>query len=149
MFAIVIALLGLTGCGRADIPNVARGVWLADAVASLNARCLDGTPAHYYVRRATSSVNATKWYIHQQGGGSKPELSVCLFLSLDVLLTLLVVKGGAQATQAASADPSRGWDLLWRSTTIIHRWILIILVREAKVKPSTLMLTLFFLRGMQ
>ena len=33
------------------------------------AKCLDGTPALYYLRAATSAVNATKWSIHIQGGG--------------------------------------------------------------------------------
>ena len=33
------------------------------------AKCLDGTPAYYYIRNATSSANASKWVIHIQGGG--------------------------------------------------------------------------------
>jgi hypothetical protein len=35
-----------------------------------NAKCLDGSPGYYYLRKAqTGSPNATKWVFHLQGGG--------------------------------------------------------------------------------
>jgi hypothetical protein len=39
------------------------------------AKCLDGSPAYYYLRNATSAAGADKWVIHIQGGGwcSTPE----------------------------------------------------------------------------
>ena len=43
-------------------------VLLKEYVASTGARCLDGTPGAYYIRKGVGS-GANKWYIHHQGGG--------------------------------------------------------------------------------
>ena len=50
-------------------------VLLGDAVNATGARCLDGTPAAYYLHKGTAS---TKWYIHHQGGGWCESWDDCL-----------------------------------------------------------------------
>ena len=50
-------------------------VLLGDAVNATGARCLDGTPAAYYIHKGTAS---TKWYIHHQGGGWCESWDDCL-----------------------------------------------------------------------
>mmetsp|Transcript_6146 Transcript_6146/g.15723 ORF Transcript_6146/g.15723 Transcript_6146/m.15723 type:complete len:387 (+) Transcript_6146:63-1223(+) len=52
--------------GPPSVPNIATAHWL-DSYPM--AKCLDGTPAIYYLRKATAAVNKTKWVIHIQGGG--------------------------------------------------------------------------------
>jgi O-palmitoleoyl-L-serine hydrolase len=44
-------------------------VWLSDAASTHGARCLDGTPAAYYVRPASAVENVTKFVVYLQGGG--------------------------------------------------------------------------------
>eukprot|EP00658_Telonema_sp_P-2_P002951 TRINITY_DN11087_c0_g1_i3.p1 TRINITY_DN11087_c0_g1~~TRINITY_DN11087_c0_g1_i3.p1 ORF type:complete len:309 (+),score=90.43 TRINITY_DN11087_c0_g1_i3:62-988(+) len=34
-----------------------------------DAKCLDGSPAAYYIRRSTAEPNASKWMLYFQGGG--------------------------------------------------------------------------------
>jgi hypothetical protein len=41
------------------------------------AKCLDGTPAQYYLRSAANKPNSTKWVIHIQGGGWCSSQSSC------------------------------------------------------------------------
>ena len=50
-------------------------VLLGDAVNATGARCLDSTPAAYYIHKGTAS---TKWYIHHQGGGWCESWDDCL-----------------------------------------------------------------------
>lgn len=56
------------------IPNIGTAVWL-DAYPE--AKCLDGSPALYYIRKATSTVNNTKWVMHIQGGGWCDDMKSC------------------------------------------------------------------------
>jgi len=44
-------------------------ITLPDAVKSMGAMCLDGSPAAYYFRAATATENSTKWLLFLQGGG--------------------------------------------------------------------------------
>ena len=53
---------------EAYIPNYFKPV-LVDNNKFPEAVCLDGTPAAYYIRKATSEVNKTKWVLHLEGGG--------------------------------------------------------------------------------
>ena len=57
----------------AAVAGRARGamelVTMPGAVARWGARCLDGSPAAYYYRAATSAANATKWVLFFEGGG--------------------------------------------------------------------------------
>ena len=52
-------------------------VKLEDAATATGARCLDGSPAAYYIRKGTGS-GANKWYIHHEGGGWCESLDDCL-----------------------------------------------------------------------
>ena len=58
-------------------PNLAKSVLLADAVDSLGARCLDGSPQRIWIQEATSAVNASKWYVHLMGGGWCTSMASC------------------------------------------------------------------------
>ena len=51
------------------VPNVAQGKWLDKAVNATGARCIDGSPPFYALRRASAEINRTKWYFHIEGGG--------------------------------------------------------------------------------
>jgi hypothetical protein len=64
-------------------PNLARSVLLSDAVASLGARCLDGSPQRFWVQNASSAVNRTKWYFHFMGGGDCDSLTSCAARAYD------------------------------------------------------------------
>lgn len=48
-------------------PTFARGYFLIDAAKHAGARCLDGTPPHYYHREGTGN-GSKKWFLWQQGG---------------------------------------------------------------------------------
>ena len=65
----------------ASAPSYTNGtgglVKLTDAVAATGARCLDGSPGAYYIRKGVGS-GANKWYIHHQGGGWCESLDDCL-----------------------------------------------------------------------
>jgi hypothetical protein len=52
-------------------------VLLTDAVDSLGARCLDGSPQRIWIQEATSAVNASKWYVHLMGGGWCTSMASC------------------------------------------------------------------------
>ena len=57
-------------------PDVATAVYLTDYP---HAKCLDGSPGYYYIRRAAAgSVNATKWVFHMQGGGWCTNAASCV-----------------------------------------------------------------------
>lgn len=69
------AMAGTAGAAG-DKPNIADGVWVTD---DPEAKCLDGSPPIYYIRRAAKgSPNATKWSFHIQGGGWCMSLDSCL-----------------------------------------------------------------------
>ena len=55
----------LASCSMASM-NI---VTLPDAVVKMGAMCMDGSPAAYYFRAASSPENATKWVLFFQGGG--------------------------------------------------------------------------------
>ena len=57
-----------TGHANADGNSTANLVLLSEYVGSTGARCLDGSPGAYYVRKGVGD-GANKWYIHHQGGG--------------------------------------------------------------------------------
>jgi len=59
-------------------------VKLTDAVKLTGARCLDGSPGAYYIRKGTGS-GVNKWYIHHQGGGWCESLDDCLGRSKSAL----------------------------------------------------------------
>ena len=59
-------------------------VILTDAVGQTGARCLDGTPPIYYIRKG-SGDGANKWYIHHQGGGWCESWDDCLGRSMGSL----------------------------------------------------------------
>ena len=59
-------------------------VKLEAAVAAPGARCLDGSPGAYYIRKGVGS-GANKWYIHHQGGGWCESLDDCLGRSKGAL----------------------------------------------------------------
>eukprot|EP00755_Sulcionema_specki_P020646 Sspe_Gene.72466::Locus_43272_Transcript_3_3_Confidence_0.714_Length_530::g.72466::m.72466/K19882/NOTUM; O-palmitoleoyl-L-serine hydrolase len=74
---VALAVLGVLG-GAASLPNPAKGVWLHKAAAEQGALCLDGSPPLYYIRHAgAGSANATKWYLHFQGGGWCTSIEEC------------------------------------------------------------------------
>ena len=58
-------------------PNLAKSVLLTDAVESLGARCLDGSPQRLWLQEASSATNTTKWYIHLMGGGWCTSMDDC------------------------------------------------------------------------
>ena len=62
----------------ADVAN-STGVLvkLEAAMETVGARCLDGTPGAYYIRKG-AGTGANKWYIHHQGGGWCESLDDCL-----------------------------------------------------------------------
>ena len=44
--------------------NLAQSVLLTDAVKTVGAMCLDGTPQRYWIQPASAAANATKWTVH-------------------------------------------------------------------------------------
>jgi len=70
----IFLMIILLGChsddndlfSQAPTLNIGIAQWMHDYP---DAKCLDGTPALYYIRPATSRINATKWVFHFQGGG--------------------------------------------------------------------------------
>ena len=71
-FQMVVAAQGATP----PPPDVATAVYLTDYP---DAKCLDGSPGYYYLRRAaTGSVNSTKWVIHMEGGGWCHDPATCV-----------------------------------------------------------------------
>ena len=53
-------------------------------VAEFNARCLDGSPPGYYIRRS-ASASSTQWKLHIQGGGWCTSAADCLSRSQGIL----------------------------------------------------------------
>jgi len=60
-----VILIGLSVCcmGVMDL------ITLPDAVTSMGAMCLDGSPAAYYFKPASKKADETKWILFFQGGG--------------------------------------------------------------------------------
>jgi len=52
-------------------------VLLTEYVATTGARCIDGSPAAYYIRHGVGE-GVNKWYIHHQGGGWCESMDDCL-----------------------------------------------------------------------
>lgn len=69
-----LVLLGLAGAQQgaavAPGPNLANAVYLTKAAKENGAVCLDGTTPRYWIQQSSSSVNASKWYFHFEGGVS-------------------------------------------------------------------------------
>jgi hypothetical protein len=65
----------LLGASAAEPLNIAVATYLSEYP---DAKCLDGTPAYYYLREAISTANASKFVIHIQGGGWCDTLDNCL-----------------------------------------------------------------------
>lgn len=81
--AILLTFLqAASGSASSDKPNIASAYWL-DSYPE--AKCLDGSPALYYMRNATSSSNRTKWVMHIQGGGWCSSPADCLLRSTSRL----------------------------------------------------------------
>ena len=66
--AIVFAAASLPELARAD--DLSLVLYNESYAISKGARCLDGSPAGYYVKRAPAeSPNADKWIVFLEGGG--------------------------------------------------------------------------------
>ena len=67
-----LLLLSTTLTARSQVPllypSLAQSVLLTDAVAK-GAACLDGSPQRYWIQKAQSTANASKWSVHMMGGG--------------------------------------------------------------------------------
>ena len=81
LVALAAALMDGSEHFYATAPSYDNGtgfiVKLVDAVAATGARCLDGSPGAYYIRKGAGS-GANKWFIHHQGGGWCESYDDCL-----------------------------------------------------------------------
>lgn len=75
--------------------------------ASPQARCLDGTPPGYYIRRG---AEPTKLIVHLQGG------AWCVSMSLTLTLTLLFLSRSDSVSVSAPLRCTDPDDCAWRST---------------------------------
>jgi len=73
LFAILLGCLSFFP-SQSFGANIGTAVWMNDYP---EAKCLDGTPALYYIRHSTSRANSTKWVFHFQGGGWCDDMSAC------------------------------------------------------------------------
>ncbi len=78
---LVTALLSALPLAEAAL-NIAKAEWLT---GYKEAKCLDGSPALYYIREATSETNRSKWVFHIQGGGWCSDMNSCYSRSLSRL----------------------------------------------------------------
>jgi hypothetical protein len=87
MLVIVTAILLFAAATNAA--HISSDTWTLVRVADSSARCLDGSPAAFYIRTG-SKANAGKWIVHLEGGGwatdlgghferSQVQPTVCLF----------------------------------------------------------------------
>lgn len=108
LFFILIALF-------VSVRGVMELVTLPEAAQKDGAVCLDGSPAAYYFRAATTSADADKWVLFFQGGGwcYKPEdcaarAATALGSSARMPATLAI--GGPLAEDAAENPDFASWN---------------------------------------
>merc|ERR1712216_581386 len=90
------------------------------------AKSLDGTPGFYYIRKATSSVNSTKWSIHIQGGGWCSSLAQCK---------------GRSETNLGSSNHSKPHEQDSQDLNKVHgcqnnRWCGALMVNDPSINPE-------------
>ena len=97
-----------------------RRVFLDDEFSiSVNARCLDGTRPAYYIRKSTSSAEASKFVVYFQGGGWCYTLQDCKRRATGPLGSsssyprTLASKGGIVDPNPARNPNFHGWNLVW------------------------------------
>ena len=100
-------------------------VLLDDAVASLGARCLDGSPAAYYFRTASATENASRFVVYFQGGGwcngptAQATINSCAARSQTALgssknyPTTTDDKGGILSADATINPDFATWNAVW------------------------------------
>lgn len=105
LFRLLVLTAALTGLSHAAMELVT----MPGAVAQWGARCLDGSPAAYYYRAATSAANATKWVLFFEGGGGCFTPESCLAraqtrLGSSTLMPRTATCGGPLDEDAAAND---------------------------------------------
>ena len=102
-----------------DDPHRLDLVWLAEAAATRNAVCLDGSAAAFYFR-AGSGDGARKYYIHHQGGGWCTGPESCEMRSRSNLGTSAVFSETIRRSEAYfSRDP--------QTNVMMHEWNVVFL----------------------
>ena len=109
-----------------DDPHRLDLVWLAEAAATRNAVCLDGSAAAFYFR-AGSGDGARKYYIHHQGGGWCTGPESCEMRSRSNLGTSAVFSETIRRSEAYfSRDPQTNmmhdWNVVFRRIVILSRF---------------------------
>ncbi len=70
---LTLLAASLVLAAAANARSAPSDTWKLAHVADTTARCLDGSPAAFYIRPG-SKVNADKWIVHLEGGGWATDL---------------------------------------------------------------------------
>ena len=120
LFLIVLLACRGLASSAGEPTAVMRRVLLDDAFSTaVNARCLDGTRPAYYIRKASSSANSSKFIVYFQGGGWCYTLSDCASRATGALGSsssyppAAASKGGIVDPDPARNPNFHDWNLVW------------------------------------